>query len=634
MKKRILTVLTATAALCLAAGLSACIKLPPVYDDPQEVLSFTLNEDGKSYSVSAGEDKKKVKNVSIPQNHEGLPVTGIAEEGFLNCNLLENVQIPEGVTSVGQSAFNDCAKLSDISIPDSVTEIGASAFYKCRNLLSVKIPAGVQIIDNDVFGNCNSLAEVTVPDGLTHINENAFENCNSLTEIILPDGLTRVDNAAFRSCRSLEKIQLPDTVSFLGEYAFAECKSLESAVLGNGLEVIGERAFAYCSALTGITIPETVESIETSAFYGCTALKEATVPDGVHSIESFTFNGCSSLSSVTLGKDTSAIGSFAFGSCTSLTEIVLPDGVHEIGAQAFYNCTALSKIDVPERVIDIGVQAFKGTAYSNNEINWNDGVLYLGVHLIEAKPELTGDYAIKEGTVDIADYAFGNCGLLTGIRIPDSVILIHIYSFRHCNALEKITVDANNTYYRSEGNCLIHNDTLVLGCKSSVIPGGITHINYNAFSDCSVTEITIPDSVTTINDSAFYNCTQLTEITIGGNVKNFGNYVFTNCNNIERAFVTCETLGYIPCSNLKRLNITGGAKISARAMFQARKLTTLTLHGGITEIGADAFSGCTALSDIYFEGSKALWNSIQKGDRWDYGTGTYTVHCLDGDVTK
>ena len=91
--------------------------------------------------------------------------------------------------------------------------------------------------------------------------------------------------------------------------------------------------------------------------------------------------------------------------------------------------------------------------------------------------------------------------------------------FANCENLSSITVDENNPYYYSENNCLIEKNetkTLIVGCKTSIIPSDVTVIGDGAFSGCSgLTNIDIPDSVTKIESSAFYNCSGLKSISIG-----------------------------------------------------------------------------------------------------------------------
>ncbi len=116
-----------------------------------------------------------------------------------------------------------------------------------------------------------------------------------------------------------------------------------------------------------VTIPSklggyTVTSIGDIAFWCCTKLISITIPDSVTSI-----------------------GKLAFYNCDSLTSITIPDSIASIGGDAFYNCDSLASITMPDSVTSICDYAFANTAYYNNSSNWDNNVLYIGKHLIDAK---------------------------------------------------------------------------------------------------------------------------------------------------------------------------------------------------------------------------------------------------------
>lgn len=165
-------------------------------------------------------------------------------------------------------------------------------------------------------------------------------------------------------------------------------------------------------------------------------------------------------------------------------------GLTEIGKAAFYDCEGLTSITIP------------------------DSVTYIG------------------------DCAFDGCTELASITIPDSVTQIGEGAFWDCTGLEKITVSKGNKVYDSRNNCnaIISTEynNLLVGCKNTVIPDGVTQIRYNAFLDCTgLTKITIPDSVTQIGDSAFSGCTGLTSITIPDSVAKIGGDAFKGCTNLK-----------------------------------------------------------------------------------------------------
>ena len=164
------------------------------------------------------------------------------------------------------------------------------------------------------------------------------------------------------------------------------------------------------------------------------------------------------------------IRDLAFYCCSSLANVTLPNSLTTIKNQAFYNCTSLASITIPNSVTTIGSNAF---------------------------------------------YA---CTSLTSIEIPSSVTTIGNSAFSDCSSLTSISVAAGNTTYDSRDNCnaIIQpaTNTLVAGCKNTVIPNSVTAIGDKAFYYCSsLASITIPSSVTAIGYKAFYYCSNLANIT-------------------------------------------------------------------------------------------------------------------------
>ena len=510
---------------------------------------------------------RNITSVTIPDG-----VTTIGHSALYGCTSLTSVVIPNSVTSLEQSAFNGCTSLKSISIPNSVTSIGDYAFYGCSSLTSIKLPNSITKIANSTFYDCSSLASMVVPSGVTHIGQSAFNNCISLSSISIPNGVTDIDGWAFSRCYELSDIQLPKSLKNLGQNAFWGCRSLKSIELPEGITNLGHYTFSGCSSLTTISIPNSVTNIGTSAFYECTSLKSINLPENLTDINECTFMRCESLSSITIPDKVRNIGVMAFWGCSSLVSVVIGKNVTNIEELAFY-CCKLLKITIPSSVLKVGIRAFNSCDNLSSVI-------------------------LSEGVRNIGEEAFNACSALKSIMIPSSMIKIDEGAFNNCtfakdNFVNQSTLnEVDHDYWgakiietEEENNGLFIKDNVVVGCRKSVksvsIPNSITAIADSAFWDCSLTSITIPTSVKSIGKYAFANCDSLRSITIPYGVK------------------IIETSTFVDCHSLASITLPNSVtNIGVMAFYSCIGLTSITIPNSTTSIESSAFSGCSSLVAI------------------------------------
>ncbi len=503
-------------------------------------------------------------------------------------NEIKSVTVGEGVTEIAYAAFSGYEYLESVTFPKSLRTLGQAAFAGCRRLTTVNFAqnGALNYINSEAFMGCVKLSSIDLPEGVTEIGDEAFADCVSLRSVSLPKTLTSVDAESFDDCPALERITVaegnPIYQSVNDCLIHVEQKMLvrgcKNSVIPDGVGAIGHKAFSGCTRLVRIAIPESVEVISEYAFEVCSGLEQITfAEDGaLKTIGDSAFSGCKKLTTVILPKSVQSIGRYAFSDCPMLDRVELAeDGVLEtIGDGAFAYCTKLPSITIPRSVQTIGQMAFE---YCSTL----------------AQIDLSG----AEKLTTIGDSAFRSCKKLTSITIPRSVTEIGTGILERCEALESITVESGNKAFRAVNNCLCKGQTLVAGCKTSVIPQD--------------------GSVRIIAERAFYGCTGLTSLTVPTSIQNVGAYAFSECTLLTRINISdlgawCGIVfaGGSPMENDNAELWLNGEPLSGElvlpehiTVIQSYTLahgpwTKVVIPSGVTEIGAYAFCGCTELSEV------------------------------------
>ena len=584
-------------------------------------------------------------------------VTSIGNAAFYGCIGLTSIEIPNSVTSIGSSAFSSCTGLTSIVIPNSVTSIGQGAFSSCTGLTSIEIPNSVTSIGNAAFSYCTGLTSIEIGNSVTSIGSSAFYGCYNLITIILY-GTTpaSLGVSVFNDVPSSTVINVPCGTSeayqtasgwnvftnydeFVDEncpidFADANVETLcVAAATGWDSNGDGRLSYAEAAAVTslgtvfkGSSITSFGElvyftaltSIPNQAFMNCSNLAFISIPEGIASLGVGAFFGCSVLATMYVYTETPPSVTNSFNNLPTSIHIYVPcgsvpayqaaNGWNSFTNYSGYGCDAIvftdakvkalcvtnwdvdgdGELSYPEAVAitDLGT-VFENKAFltSFNELQYFTGLTSIGNSAFYGCIGLTS-IVIPSSVTSIGNAAFYGCIGLTSIEIPNSVTSIGYQAFYNCSGLTSIVVAEDNTVYDSRDNCnaLIETatNTLIAGCKNTVIPNSVTSIGNYAFRNCtSLTSVEIPNSVTSIGNYAFRNCTSLTSVEIPNSVTSIGNYAFRNCTGL--------TSVEIPNSVT---SIGGGA------FYECFSLTSVEIPNSVTSIGGGAFYGCTGLTEI------------------------------------
>ena len=634
-------------------------------------------------------------------------VKQIDPRAFSDCRGLTEITIPGSVTNIGYNAFSYCRGLGSVMVPVCVLETGLANVFQgassitnvvlsegCReiargtlgysvqfpNLEHVLIPASVTNIEaeafrafrgkvavtvdpaNAVYSSRNGMlltkdgtrllqgvnGDVTIPPGVTSIDARAFDNCNGLTRVVIPNSVTNIGNFAFKACSNLDDVWMPKHLEGkLSANVFANCGSAALHYYDRAYTVTfqteeGVVEQRQCPDGTSIgTLPPTptlagyaFEGWWTAADGEKTTEKTVVTNDvtyyakwrGTTAVGDYTYtysvlNGQAEIGSsnhwttavspkptghVTVpsslgGFPVVGIGKYAFVYCYNLEGVTIPSGVTSIGERAFYDCSNLTSLTIPEGVTAIGECTF-------SHCSKLEGV------------------TIPESVTAIGQYAFDGCSKLKSVHISDLVKWCQIKFGYLANPL----LQAHELYLNGErvtqltipeGVTSIGSYAFA-GCSGLtevMFPNSVTNIGGVAFMDCSgLMELALPGSVVEIGTSAFRGCSGLTEVEIPHGVKAIGGGVFSDCSSLTKITVDPGNENYVSQNGLlltkdgKTLKegVNGEVVIPSSvtridyAAFSGRGgLTQVTIPNGIRTIDAFAFSECDSLTEVTIPGS-------------------------------
>ena len=395
---------------------------------------------------------------------------------------VKNVIISDGITHIGDCAFLNLDNLSSVTMPDSVSSIGDNAFYICVSLTSITIPDSVVSIGSLAFCDCENLSSITLSSNLKMLGVGAFsdtayyEDKNNWT-----DDMLYLDGWLLDSSRKAEKIRIkPGTI---------------------GLAICAISNNVY--NMTEIYIPDSVQFINGHSIDTCYNLQNIYVDDNnpyFCSIDGKLFT-----------KDRSTIVRYPTGK--ENVPYTLPAEVTTIGAYAFrdaYGC----KVTLPPNLITIEEYGLSGTEFD----------------YLPETVKYIGDCAFEESTTKI-------------IKIPKTVEYIGETPFLWSKEVSAIHVDGENPYYSSLDGVLFNKDKTELiyyppakATDKYIVPNGVTKLLPRSFQNANVTEVILPETVNSIGELAFHG-SKLTEIKLPDGIEIIEHMVLYACENLKNVHI-------------------------------------------------------------------------------------------------
>ena len=469
-----------------------------------EILQYSLGNNETEFTIPSSVktigyssfSSSKLKTINLSDN-----VTEIGSYAFCNCVEIESINLPEKLETISYHAFSACSNLNELTIPKSVTEIG---FHACgyKNVVSPNKKE-----DFKIYGYKGTAAE-------TYANDNGFEF------IALDETPTTEPAQTKPDVKQQNPVQVSaeDVNIDLSEYDGNDAQVYPLTVTDAQGEVVysmvsGDEEFFSVNESTGALIisAETEEGeytvkIKTGALgnenYNSKYItktitvyvennqvappetdnilisgdyKYRILSDGTAEITQYIGSDANVEIPETIdGKAITSIDFYAFGECTNIESVKIPENVKYIDWHAFYGCTKLNNITIPDTVISIDNGAFDDTAYVKNESNRENGLLYIGKHLIDGR-NVSGECIIKDNTITVSDRAFIYNTNITRVTFPESLKRIGSQAFNGCEELREV-----------------------------ILPENIQEIGNLAFAGCTgLTEVILPKDIKEIGDVAF-----------------------------------------------------------------------------------------------------------------------------------
>ncbi|MBQ8292515.1 MAG: leucine-rich repeat protein [Bacilli bacterium] len=647
-----------------------CLDSKGVY---QSTSNLVIPEGVTSIKASAFDYCQWIKTVTLPSSLVSIDKNAFYESSFITDVYYEgtiddwfNLTIDVGGNPVEwadnihfKDENGEYQKVVNLVIPEGITEIkgpGVSYFY---NLKSITLPKSLKKIDGKVFLYCSNLETVYY--------NGTIEDWCAIELGITPMGFAEefyfLNNGTYEK---VTEIEIPESVKNIGKYQFYGFYDVKCVTISSNVESIGEKAFAYMTDLVKVVFKKNNNSVKIDSYafasqnlidvyYDGTIedwckiefddyysnplyyakyffmkdqmneyyeVTELEIPKTVTNIGDYQFYGFDYLKKVTIPSGITSIDDGAFCNSGNLREIIFEDvnSLEYLSESAFYNCNKLENVYI-NKYSEKWASLIGFTYLNSSTINVyfkNDQGEYI------TKNEII----IPNGVEEIKEREFANAEKLEKIVISNSVKKISKGAFYNNISLKDVyyngTIEewcnitfedymANPMSY-AEHFYMLNDNNEYYEVTEIVIPDTITSIKECIFFGFNnVTKVVIPNNITSIEKNAFTGCTSLIDIEIPNSIKSIGNYAFSGCTSLISIVLpnSLEAIGefaFSSCTNLKNIEFQQGTllKILERGIFNSCALEKIEIPSSIEKIANGAFRNCSSLKEIIFSEDGSL----------------------------
>lgn len=505
----------------------------------------------------------------------------------------------------------------------------------------------------DIINNVGTIVGYKGSSEVVVIPEDLSVTKNSTTKSV-----TKIADHAFSRNSNIHHVRVSSKITSAGKNVLTNCDNLETVVWGSSIETIEGYTFSGCTALEKVTLPKAVKTIKTNAFNDCYKLKEVYYGGSLTDWCSVTLSNAQSnpmhLAKIFYANNTPIVGQlslpsvstikpYAFYGYDNFTDLVIPESVTTIGTSAFENNMGLATVHYQSNL-----GKWCNISFSNITANPMNNDILLYVKNGNNDVAVSGETTIPDGQTSISQYAFAGYKHMTSITLPSSLKSCGVDAFLNISKFESVKYlsdianwckiqfadpeanpvseskdlrvlenEANTNSWMSIAGNITLPDTVtsinpycfngIVKLKSLTLPSALVTIGNYAFYGCrGLINIDFPNTLTSIENYAFYGCYRIETISFPDALTTIGNYAFAQCNGIQsiefsKSILTIGNYAFAGCSQIGKIEFAEGSKLTTIGAYSfelCKNLTEITLPSTLKNIGVGAFKNCSSLQSI------------------------------------